>query len=175
MMRKSYKAFTMVELLVAMAIIGLLIAVAIWGIGLAQQSARNTQRREAATQMVAAISEFYSRYNVQPTEIRFTADKMCLGINAADLNTTCDTGAGLSVYAINLQGIVLPNTTGLGPVAISSTIAELGTAATGDATLTKYRLGTGISQGTVTGNVVCVQLEGGGYANLSEPSALTCQ
>ena len=160
----------MVELLVAMAIIGLLIAVAIWGIGLAQQSARNTQRREAGSQIVAAVSEFYSRYNVQPVKVIYdaTLGKLCLTSDPA--KTVC-TQVG-SLYAIGFQGIVVPSGTTLG--SINAVSLGLGTSNTGDSTHTYYKLGTNYTSGGVTGTQVCVELEGGGYANLSDPSAITC-
>ena len=171
----------MVELLVAMAIIGLLIATAIWGIGVAQQSARNTQRREAGAQILAGFSEYYARYNSQPRGIAFSANGACI-CDTRLLAETCDLST--KCYSVKLNGIVNPAMTyGAGsstPVpgagySLSATIngtnwAILGTAST--ASQTQWRIH---NASTVGGTKICVQLEGGGYANLSEPQSITCQ
>jgi prepilin-type N-terminal cleavage/methylation domain-containing protein len=61
-MPKSAKvaAFTLVELLVAMAIISVLIGLAIGAVSVAQRSSRDTQRRGALQELATTISEFQS-------------------------------------------------------------------------------------------------------------------
>lgn len=160
----------MVELLVAMAIIGLLIATAIWGIGLAQQGARNTQRREAGAQLLAGMSEYYSRFNQQ------AAFGIYRGSTAGGALCLCDTAANATLctlasvpatcYRIALNGITRTADTDSATFALG-TATWIGTQ--DSATYTRW-----LVQTTTTGTKICANLEGGGYANLSEPQSITC-
>jgi prepilin-type N-terminal cleavage/methylation domain-containing protein len=157
------KGFTMVELLVAMAIIGLLIATAIWGIGTAQQSARNTQRRSMGANILAGLSEFYSRYNTQ-------AAFVC-GISGATgkiviVGGTC-TVPGSKTFEIPTNGTQSPKTTGALNVKPADANVYVGDAAT-----STYWVNPRYTNGSSTGYLVCAYLEGGGVANLSEPQVI---
>lgn len=59
-MKKNFKAFTLVELLVAMAIFAVLVALAIGGVTLAQRAARDAQRRDALKTINLNIADLYS-------------------------------------------------------------------------------------------------------------------
>lgn len=178
MEKQKKSAFTMVELLVAMAIIGLLIATAIWGIGTAQQSARNTQRRTMGSNILAALSEYYSRYNKQavsvcgvqavpggfPGCIVLTNGSSCAGITA----TTCSTSPTSGIYYIPTSGANAPANSG------SLELASPGTAYLTDGSSATYIVDPTYVSGTTKGYQVCAYLEGGGVANLSEPQSIVC-
>lgn len=53
---KDKKAFTLVELLVAMAVIAVLITLSVFGIATVQQSARDTQRRSALRDIEVSLN-----------------------------------------------------------------------------------------------------------------------
>jgi prepilin-type N-terminal cleavage/methylation domain-containing protein len=53
---QEQKGFTLVELLVAMAIIAILIGMAVFGINVVQQNARDTQRRAAVSDIEIALN-----------------------------------------------------------------------------------------------------------------------
>ena len=65
------KAFTLLELLVAMAIIAILIALAIFGVLQVQKNSRDTQRRKAMEDVNIGIQAFYSKYGQYPDSITF--------------------------------------------------------------------------------------------------------
>ena len=57
------KGFSLVELLVAMAIIAVLISIAAYGIGIVQRSARNTQRRQMLADIQLLITDIQANYS----------------------------------------------------------------------------------------------------------------
>lgn len=159
-MKKNYKGFTMVELLVAMAIIALLIAIAIWGISMAQQSSRNTQRRAAAAEIAAGFSDFYAKFNRQPSYAAFTSTGLCL-CNTSTV-TNCPPA---SCYSVELDPIALPSTINVGQ---NISLKPYVFGSDGGVSNTQWGLGSN------NGVTICAGLEGGGYANLSEPENMTC-
>lgn len=68
---RNKKGFTLLELLVAMAIIAVLLALAIFGILQVQKNSRETQRRKALEDINIGINDFYSRYGQYPSYINF--------------------------------------------------------------------------------------------------------
>jgi len=164
---KNKKGFTMVELLVSMAIIGLLIATAIWGIGLAQQSARNTQRRTAGSMIVAGFAEYYSRFNKQPKAVSYVSAGT---VRFSQIPAVAATNYDISGFSGIMDPKVAANyvwdeTNGT-PVAVC-------TGMKGDTTQTKYIVGYVPTKGMR----VCVCLEGAseGSANLSaDPAGILC-
>jgi len=178
-MKKQKKSgFTMVELLVAMAIMGLLIATAIWGIGTAQQSARNTQRRTMGANILAGLSEYYSRYNKQAVSvcgvpavaggfagcIVMTNASSCTGVTVS----TCTSAPTSGIYYIPTSGANAPATSG------SLELASPGTAYLTDGSTATYIVDPTYVSGQTKGYQVCTYLEGGGVANLSEPQSIIC-
>ena len=163
---KNKKAFTMVELLVSMAIIGLLITTAIWGIGLAQQSARNTQRRTAGSNIVAGFAEFYARFNIQPNIATFSGNTITLTNNTVTPNKSYVMGG---FTGINTPIAVAGSENADALSATNGNCTGYGTNTTQTKYITGYITGKGMR--------VCVCLEGGsdGSANLSaNPSTITC-
>jgi prepilin-type N-terminal cleavage/methylation domain-containing protein len=174
MNKRQLKGFTMVELLVAMAIIGMLIAVAIWGISLAQQSSRNTARKTAGATILAGMSEFYSRYNKQPA-----AAVVNPNANNPAGSPVCVFGAncirlisGTSYYDINLTGSPITPFVGANTsIWYTATPSPLPAAVTtnNDTGHTIYMLGYDPARG---GYKVCVGMEDLGWSNMSENSTL---
>ena len=63
---KTDKGFTIIELLVAMAILGLLIAILIPGIAIVRRGARNTARRTSLQAIQALVEESYATTRSYP-------------------------------------------------------------------------------------------------------------
>jgi prepilin-type N-terminal cleavage/methylation domain-containing protein len=57
---QTKKAFTLVEILVVMVIIGILIGLGIFGLSFAQKSAKDTDKKAALAQMALAMESYYS-------------------------------------------------------------------------------------------------------------------
>ena len=73
MRNQKFQAFTLVELLAAMAIIGVLLGLSLYGISLVNLGARETQRRNAVAQEInAGIIAYYGRVNAYPNAVKFT-------------------------------------------------------------------------------------------------------
>ncbi|MEI6886721.1 MAG: type II secretion system protein [bacterium] len=63
---KTFKAFTIVELLVVMAVIGILLALAVFGIQALQKSQRETQRAQDLKNIQGELESYYSKYRRYP-------------------------------------------------------------------------------------------------------------
>lgn len=112
MKRKSSSAFTLIELMVAMGIIGILLTMSIVGISIVQQSLRNTQRRDALNSLNLAINSYYGNFGTFPsnTDIRFTQTAIFLANNKiVDLSGATKASATLTSdqftqYCFNARG-----------------------------------------------------------------------
>lgn len=80
-MRSTKKAFTLVELMVAMAIIAALMGMSVFGINLVQRSSRNTQRRSAMSNIDLAVRNYQINNGTYPTtaELDFQSDGAYIG------------------------------------------------------------------------------------------------
>lgn len=89
---KNKKAFTLLELLVAMAIIGVLMGLAVFGVVQVQQNSRETQRRKALEDINIGIQEFYSKEGQYPQVIEFdkAEAKICSGDGCTGVVVTVD-------------------------------------------------------------------------------------
>jgi len=67
-MKNKLKAFTLVELLVAMAIFAVLVALAIGGVTIAQRAARDAQRRDAMKTIGLNIADLYASTSDFPAD-----------------------------------------------------------------------------------------------------------
>lgn len=95
-MKSNRKAFTLIELMVAMGIAAVLITLSIIGIGIVQRSLRNTQRRDALNSINLAINSHYADNGAYPTTVTF--------------DSVTDT-ATVGTQTIQLRGHLQPATT----------------------------------------------------------------
>jgi prepilin-type N-terminal cleavage/methylation domain-containing protein len=72
-MNSKKAGFTLVELLVAMAIIVILIGLGIAGYTIARRMARNTMRDDIAKEMTLFLEDYQTKYNERPDTIKITA------------------------------------------------------------------------------------------------------
>ncbi len=72
---KKEKGFTLVELLVVLAIVGILIALAIGGIRIVQQVNRDTQRKALVRDIELVLEAYQERSNSYPDTITVTANQ----------------------------------------------------------------------------------------------------
>lgn len=86
MLKRKLSGFTLVELLVAMAIISVLIGLAVGAISLANRSSRDSQRRAAVFEVSAAINEYYGRTSAYPTTITVQGNTIQVGNNTVNLS-----------------------------------------------------------------------------------------
>lgn len=169
----------MVELLVAMAIIGMLIAVAIWGISLAQQSSRNTARKTAGATVLAGMSEFYSRFNTQPSAAVANPTAAAFGGVATGCTNCIRIYAGAQATTRQVYDVLLPNspvrpwTTG-GGGATNFSLWNCGAAACPPNTAVDTAVYS-VSYSAANGYKICVGMEDLGWANLSENSTAAAQ
>lgn len=82
---KKRSAFTLVELLVSMAIIAVLIGMSIFGIAIAQRVLRDNQRRAAVQDVVAALNAYYSSNSRYPSSISVSANQVVVGTSTVEL------------------------------------------------------------------------------------------
>jgi len=66
---EKQKAFTLVELMVAMAIIAVLIGMSVFGISTAQRVLRDNQRRDSVKNIAAALNSYYATNSSYPASI----------------------------------------------------------------------------------------------------------
>ncbi len=83
-MEQKQKGFTIIELLVAMAILGLLIAVMIPGIAVVRRGARNTARRTSLQAIQAAIEDYYGTARKYPTVTNNAPSGITINYTGAD-------------------------------------------------------------------------------------------
>ena len=103
---KKLSGFTLVELLVAMAIIGVLIALAIYGVSAAQRAQRDTARKSASQDISVGIQDYYDRNSIYPDWVSYIDGYVYLYRSG----TTCASQANLSnkCVAVPLKGNIAP-------------------------------------------------------------------
>ncbi len=86
---RNKKAFSLVEMLVTMAIIAVILGLALFGIAAAQRNSRNTQRRAALSDINVAMQDYYTRKSAYPGGIMlddagnmYLCDSTCTSTNA---------------------------------------------------------------------------------------------
>ncbi|MEI6462218.1 MAG: type II secretion system protein [bacterium] len=97
---KKLKAFTIVELLVVMAVIGVLLSLAVFGIQALQKNQRETQRLNDLRNIQGSLESYYSKYRRYPLQTEF---------NVVDTNFEITYGVG--VGAINFATIPIQSLT----------------------------------------------------------------
>jgi type IV pilus assembly protein PilE len=108
--KKQFLGFTLVELLVAMAIIAVLIGLAIGAISLVQRVSRDSERRSAVSEVTAALNAYYGSNSRYPSSISMTTNgDIQVGTLTVDLKgaavgaTTGDTTTIQTVYCYRLE------------------------------------------------------------------------
>lgn len=110
------KAFTLLELVVAMAIIATLLGLSLFGIQAVQRSQRDTERRAALQSINLELTNHYSENATYPTDTAFTvsANAVTFGSKNIPLKgaaTACTTGS-VSTNACTVYCYDGPSTTG---------------------------------------------------------------
>jgi len=83
------KAFTLVELLVSMAIIDILIGLALYGIGAAQRNSRDTARKSIVQDIGTSIQNYHTDYGEFPQYYSFNGDKLYMSSGTCSANDIC--------------------------------------------------------------------------------------
>ncbi len=130
-MHKKKNAFTLIELMVAMGIIGVLVTLSLLGITIVQRSLRDTQRRDSVNAVRLAVEGHYTNNSVYPDiEIQTGGDAMLVGNVEVELNgpgAACETleaasTSGCSLYCYETDG----STYSLGVMVEGGTITQVG-------------------------------------------------
>lgn len=134
------KAFTMVELLVVLAIIAFLTAAALYGLNKAQAVGRDTSRQQIMTAVQSALERYYADNQVYPNVASVpTATDFCtmmMGVLATYVTMPKDPGASKPL---------LCTASGDGnPTRNSATYSYTGTTSTYQLTLTRESGGSGV-------------------------------
>lgn len=128
------KAFTLVELLVVMVIIGILIGLAVFGLSAAQKSARDTNRKNDARNMITALETYALKNGGAYPDVRDgTNIDPTLSVFKADNNNTVTNVALKSVKVQSLSNTVSVCTDGSSTSSIQTTFALVFTRTAGGA------------------------------------------
>lgn len=109
-MSKKLKGFTLVELLVAMAIIGIILGLALFGISAAQRNARDTERKAALQDINAGAADFYTIYSSPISAIEFDTSGAALLYDGGTTPTAadCETTYTGDCLLVPLEGAAKP-------------------------------------------------------------------
>lgn len=105
-MKKS--GFSMVELIIVMAIIAVLLSISGFGITILQRNSRNTQRIATITEIKKAIEEYYLKYGKYPDDITNNSD---FSYDKSSGILTLDKGGIEKTINLNKTGLTPSNTT----------------------------------------------------------------
>lgn len=103
-MRNKNKAFTLIELMVAMAIIGVLIGLTVFGIGVAQQGQRDTDRKNKLNEINLLVTKYMETTKATPASTYIVTSASTIHVGAS----TCP-GSG-TCYAVPVSGSNSPGT-----------------------------------------------------------------
>ncbi len=92
--RKRQEGFTLIEVMIVLAIAGLILLVVFLAVPALQRNARNTQRREDAGNLLSAVSEYEANNNGAVPGVQAN-----LGAGAS---AVLGTGAGINTVSVNL-------------------------------------------------------------------------
>jgi type IV pilus assembly protein PilE len=140
-MQKKLSAFTLLELMVTMAIIGVLIGLAVFGISVAQRNSRDTSRKAALQSINVAIQDFYTKNNNYPGYLYF---------NGAGGINVCASNAVGSCSPAGSSNVPLTSGTASGTVAGTNN-GSLGVTNGGAGTTKYYFSTTAATDGYVLG------------------------
>jgi prepilin-type N-terminal cleavage/methylation domain-containing protein len=93
-LRKPNEGFTIIEVLIVLAIAGLILLIVFLAVPALQRNSRNTQIRNSAASVLGGVNEFVSNNNGQ----------MPTTVTSANGTVTITGGAGTSQVQIQIQG-----------------------------------------------------------------------
>lgn len=131
--QKSDQGFTIIEVMIVLAIAGLILLIVFLAIPALQRNSRNTQRKNDASKVASLISEYESNNNgstpqgvafVTPTAnyVDATAEKFSILDNSANVTAVTNTGAAITAPTLD-KVVVVASATCNGNVP-SSTVAS---------------------------------------------------
>lgn len=94
MRNKNKKGFTLIELMVVIAVIAILATIALFGINRAQASARDTQRQQIMNGMRTALERYYGDNQQYPNTGAFQAMYASLSTGGYQTTPPADPGCG---------------------------------------------------------------------------------
>lgn len=182
-MSKNKKAFTLIELLVAMAIIGVLIGLAIFGLSATQRAARDTERRNALSDINIGVQSFYEKYGMYPTYfqvINNSAAQSTIALCNAACNTTLPLpavlAAGLNQVNVPLKGAAKPSAVTNTQFAVAAVQTDTTTTQTGYCMVDSTQIT--VVGSNLKGFAICAWLETGSIYCLGtgagKGNTLTC-
>lgn len=121
------RGFTIIEVLIVLAIAGLIMLIVFLAVPALQRNSRNTQRRNDVSAVVGSVQEHQSNNNGQlPATISLAIANAKLGFYdpATDVTGTLTNGAVVASVTSNANGVILTNYT-----KCPSTLPAAGTAA----------------------------------------------
>jgi prepilin-type N-terminal cleavage/methylation domain-containing protein len=108
------RAFTLVELMVAMAIIAVLLGMTVFGISAAQRVLRDNQRRKAVEDVALVLNEYLATFSEYPDDITFTSNTVTVATGytvsltgIAQAATTTDASQTAYCYELSTDGYKL--------------------------------------------------------------------
>lgn len=104
--RKHTEAFTLVELLVVITILGILMSLAVSGAGAIRNQARSAQARNDCTGVATAIRSFYTDYSRYPVSLSKSDNEPYEAIQDSSGNSEVIKALIASDSTINPRGIV---------------------------------------------------------------------
>ena len=151
--KKDNKGFTIIEVLIVLAIAGLIMLVVFLAVPALQRSSRNTQRSADATRLSAAISSCMANRNGQVSSCSTTADVTTNGgfeqAKASQLTIT-----NVSLAAPTAPGNGIFNTVNAGFKAKCDTAGAIVSPGTDRQAAVVYR----VENGTVAGIIRCIDV-----------------
>lgn len=102
---KEKNGFTLVELLVAMAIIGMLIALVYAAVGVARRASRDTARKSDLQAIQLSVEDFYGAENAYPEADQMDSDddtQICIG--GGDIGSCASQGGTILDLSQRLDG-----------------------------------------------------------------------
>lgn len=111
---RSLKGFTILELIIGMAIVAVLMGLGIAGITTLQQSTRNTERRNALQSVYTEVEAMRGDFGAYPEQIKVvtysTSSTVIVLCQRAGSGTSCGTGGSRNVTLANSAYIVQNST-----------------------------------------------------------------
>lgn len=103
--KNSFKAFTLIELLIVMGIIAILLAISAYGIALVFRNSRNSQRAEFINDFKVGLEKYYSSYGVYPEMA-----KICINSSTGKLILKSPSSTNILEVYLNKNSTFYPST-----------------------------------------------------------------